>query len=74
MEGILVYVKKGINVKRRVDLETNVISCTWLEIIHENDESFLIGNLYRPPDSRTEYNDSFEDFMDKVSNEGQKII
>ena len=35
---------------------------------------FLIGNLYRPPDSRTEYNDSFEDFMEKVSNEGQEII
>ena len=28
MEGVLVYVKKGINVKRRVDLETNAISCT----------------------------------------------
>ena len=65
MEGVLVYVKKGINVKRRVDLETNAISCIWLEIIQENDESFLIGNLYRPPDSRTEYNDNFEDFMEK---------
>ena len=52
--GGVFYVKKGINVKRRVDLETNAISCIWLEIIQEKDESFLIGNLYRPPDSRTE--------------------
>ena len=34
----------------------------------------LIGNLYRPPDSRIEYNDRFEDFMDKVSNVGKEII
>ena len=74
MEGVLVYVKKGINVKRRVDLETNAISCILLEIIQEKDESFLIETLYRPPDSRNEYNYSFEDFMDKVSNGGQEII
>ena len=35
--------------KRREDLETNDISCIWLEIIQEKDKSFLIGNLYRPP-------------------------
>ena len=45
-----------------------------LEIIQEKGKSILIGNLYRPPDSRTEYNDRFEDFMDKVSNEGKEII
>ena len=72
--GSLVYVKKGINVKRREGLETNDISCIWLEIIQEKGKSFLIGNLYSPPDSRIEYNDRFEDFMDKVSNEGKEII
>ena len=65
--GLLVYVKIGIHVKRREDLETNDISCIWLEIIQEKGKSFLIGNLYRPPDSRIEYNDRFEDFVDKVS-------
>ena len=68
------YVKKGINVKRREDLETNDISCIWLEIIQEKGKSFLIGNLYRPLDSRIEYNDRFEDFMDKVSHMGKEII
>ena len=34
----------------------------------------LVGNLYRPPNSRLEYNDRFKDFMDKVSNEGKEII
>ena len=30
--GIVVYVRNGINAKRRLDLETNYISCIWLEI------------------------------------------
>ena len=60
--------------KRREDLETNDISCIWLEIIQEKGRSFLIGNLKSPPDSRIDYNNRFEDFMDKVSNEGKEII
>ena len=30
--------------------------------------------FYCPPDSRNEYNDKFEDFMDKDSSEGKEII
>ena len=30
--GIVVYVWNGINAKRRLNLETNNISCIWLEI------------------------------------------
>ena len=30
--GIIMYVRNGINAKRRFDLETNNISCIWLEI------------------------------------------
>ena len=30
--GIVVYVRNGINAKRRRDLEINEISCIWLEI------------------------------------------
>ena len=74
MEGLLVYVKKWIHVKRREDLETNDISCIWLENYTGKGQIILIGNLYRPPDSRIEYNDRFEDFMDNVSNEGKEII
>ena len=70
----MVNVKKGITVKRREDLETNDISCISLEIIQEIGKSFLIGNLYRRSDSRIEYNDIFENFMDTVSNEGKEII
>ena len=72
--GIIVYVKNGINAKRREDLEINDISCVWLEISQNKSKPFLIGNMYRPPDSRVEYNDRFEDFIENASEEGKEII
>ena len=39
--GIMVYVKNGINAKRREDLEINDISCIWLEISQNKGKSFL---------------------------------
>ena len=64
--GIIVYVRNGINAKRRFDLETNNISCIWLEITAGKCKPFLIGNMYRPPDSKVEFNDRFEGFIDNV--------
>lgn len=72
--GIMVYVRNGINATRRSDLETNNISCIWLEITIGKGKPFLVGNMYRPPDSRIEFNDRFESFMDIVSMEGKEII
>ena len=37
--GLLVYVKNGIKAKRREDIETNNISCIWIEITPEKKES-----------------------------------
>ena len=67
--GIIVYVRDGINAKRREDLETNDISCIWLEISPVKGKSFLVGNMYRPPDSKVKYNDRFENFIDNVLTE-----
>ena len=49
--GILVYVREGILAKRREDLETKNIACLWLEICPVTGKSFLVGNIYRPPDT-----------------------
>ena len=38
--GIMVYVKNGINAKRRDDLETNDIQCVWLEITPDRGNHF----------------------------------
>lgn len=72
--GIMVYVRNNIIAKRREDLEINDISCVWLEITQGKGKSFLIGNLYRPPDSRVEYNDRFEGLIENASQEGKEII
>ena len=42
--GILVYVRNTILAKRRFDLETNEISCLWLEIMPEKSKLFLVGS------------------------------
>ena len=72
--GLLVYVKNGINAKRREDLETQNISCLWLEISPAKSKPFLVGNMYRPPDSRVEFNDRFEEFIDSLLNEDKEFI
>ena len=43
--GIIVYVRNGINAKRRVDLETYNIACIWLEITVGKSKQFSIGNM-----------------------------
>ena len=72
--GIIVYVRNGINAKRRKDLEINEISCIWLEISQNKGKPFLIGNMYRPPDLRIEYSGKFEEFIENASEEGKEII
>ena len=55
-------------------METNEISCLWLEITPDKGKSFLVGNMYRPPDSKIEYNDRFEEFIVTVLNEEEEFI
>ena len=42
--------------------------------MQEKGKPILIGNMYRPPDSRVEYDDRLEEFIDNVSQEGKEII
>ena len=72
--GIIVYLRDGILAKRREDLETNDIACLWIEICPNKGKSFLIGNMYRPPDSKIEYNDRFEEFIDFVASQNKEFI
>ena len=70
----MVYVRNDINAKRREDVEINNISCIWLEISQDKSKSFLTENMYRPPDSKVEYNDRLEDLIENASKEGKEII
>ena len=40
--GLIVYVRNGLNAKRKRDLETNNIPCLWLEIALINCKPFLV--------------------------------
>ena len=72
--GLIIYVKNGINARRREDLESHTIPCLRLEISLTNSKSFLVGNMYRPPDSKVKFNDRFEDFIDVVSKEDKEFL
>ena len=70
----MVYVRNGIHVRRREDLEINEISCIWLEVKQDKCKPFLLGNVYRQPDSKIEFNDRFEGFMDNVFKDDKETI
>ena len=50
------------------------ISCIWLEITVGKSKPFLIGNMYRPPNSKVEFIDRFEIIIDIVSHERREMI
>ena len=43
-------------------------------LTHINCKPFLVGNIYRPPDSKVEFNEWFEEFIDKVIGENKEYI
>ena len=58
--GLLVYVKQNVNCIRRPDLEVDELECIWLEIMPIKAKSFLIGSMYRHPDSKVAWNEKFD--------------
>ena len=71
--GLLVYVKEGVCCSRRSDLEHKDIECIWVEIKPAKSRPFLIGNIYRPPNSTVQWNEYFEDFIENVLQEEKEI-
>ena len=48
--GVIVYVKRDIPCKRRIDLEIINVECIWVEISLRN-KKVLIGTFYRSPNA-----------------------
>ena len=71
--GLLVYVKNGTCASRRTDLELKDLECIWLEIKPKKSKPFLVGNIYRPPNSNSEWNAIFEDCIENVLREEKEI-
>ena len=72
--GILCFVKNDVNCIRRIDIEDNNIECVWVEIKPKNAKSFLVGSIYRNPDSKVIWKSYFETHIEKVQLEDKEII
>ena len=76
--GVGVYISTSVPFHRRTDLEDEVIECIWIEILFPKTKSFLIGIVYRPPDSSkhlcADFNCKFESMLSTVSSEDKECI
>ena len=55
--GIMIYVNKSVEAKRRVDLESKDIESIWIEICpHKSKRPLVVSGVYRPPSAKKEYN------------------
>ena len=71
--GLLIYIKNGVSASRRSDLEHENLECIWTEVKPVKSKSFLVGNIYRPPNSSIQWNAIFEDCMETVLREEKEI-
>ena len=71
--GLIVYIKNNIFFKRRDDLESNSIENIWVEI-QSTKNKYLLGLFNRPPDSKSDYWNEFENVIEKASEENLDII
>ena len=71
--GLLVYVREGVCCNRRSDLEKENLECVWLEIKPVKSKPFLVGNIYRPPNSNIQWSEIFEDCIEHVLQEEKEI-
>ena len=70
--GVAMYISEDIAWKRREDLETDDIESIWIEIDILKGKNFLVGCIYRPPDSSLylpkDFNTHLSEMVTKVNN------
>ena len=71
--GILLYAENGVSCQRRSDLEHENLECIWLEVKPNKSKPFLVGHIYRPPDSGIIWNETFEDCIENVLKEEKEL-
>ena len=71
--GILLYAENGVACKRRPDLENEQLECIWLEVKPNKSKSFLVGHMYRPPNSGIIWNEHFEECIENVLKEEKEL-
>ncbi len=63
--GLAIYVREGLHATCRPDLAVNGLEALWVEL-HANQRKFIIGGIYRPPDSNNNQFVLMEESIDRV--------
>ena len=72
--GLLVYVKSDVVCKQRKDLEVDNFDSIWLEVQPKNGKPFLVGHIYRNPQSNVTWNESFENQLEQIMAEEKETF
>ena len=76
--GVGVHISSSIPFQRRLDLELEDIECIWIELLFPKSKGFLVGIIYRPPDSSkhlcVNFNCKFESMLSSASAENKECI
>ena len=72
--GLLLYYRKSVNCKRRNELEVSKIETLWAELSLPNSKPFLLCTVYRPPSSKSEWIDLFEEELSIAQTRGLTLI
>ncbi len=72
--GILMYVKNSIFAKIRPDLSINSLETLWIELELPKSKPFILGVVYRPPNSLQSWIDLFEEEFESAHSENKEII
>ena len=62
---VAMYLSDDLKWKRRTDLETDEIECIWVEVDIFKSKSFLVGGIYRHPDSSSYLREDFNKILTK---------
>ena len=71
--GVAIYVKNNLICKPRPDLEVAELEAVWVET-KLNQETFLVGSFYRPPDALVSYWDLINDSIKLAMNTPHKLV
>ena len=70
--GVLFFVNDKVS-HREVKFSPSEVENVWITInVHK--EQYLIGNMYRPPSSDSNYFDKMLDLLEQASNEAENVI
>ena len=72
--GIACYVRSNLTHVRRTDLENEQLEIMWLEIKLNKSKPWLVGVVYRPPSSYSEFFQRLEINLERVLDSSRNVV